>query len=217
MLIRAPLHRGQAHTEGSLMSLHIKGERAAAPIKNNVALSHPSAPAKRPTTDPVIERIAPLISTGQYPKAIDALRSAGSNPSVKNALAVCLMRVGQVDEAVKLLRSLTLNPGSTWERPDVPSMYKRNFATALLLAGLPSGCVSVIRSTDEREHPRAIQIEKDIRAWAKTLSFWKRWDWRLNQVDPAGARVCISFVPGEFDFPVDEATSETTVERVASR
>jgi hypothetical protein len=182
--------------------MYIRGECSASPIKQATNLDRP---AKQVVVEPWITRIVAHIADNHLLNAIDALRTAGSGPSVKNSLAVCLMRSGQVDEAVKIMRALTLNPGSTWERADVPDLYKRNFATALLLAGLPSGCVSVLRSIEDHSHPRVLQIQRDIQAWVKSLSFWKRWDWKLNQVDPSGSSITLSFVPGEFDFAVPES------------
>ena len=188
--------------ESNPMALHIKGE--AAPklsSKTESPLKPQAAPAKS-HNDPLLERVVHLISHDSgIPKAIDLLRAANANPTTKNALAVCLMRAGQVDEAVRILRSLTLNPGSTWERADVPSLYKRNFATALLMSGLPAGCLSVIRTLPDATHPRCQEIEADVRAWARSLPFWKRWDWRLNQVEPKNAVIPLSFVPGELETP----------------
>jgi hypothetical protein len=203
-LLRAFAACAFAFNDGFIMSLQIKGEGPASPIHQ---ASDPSRSAKQVVVDPSIQRVESLIAGDHYSKAIDVLRTAGSNPSDKNALAVCLMRSDQVEEAVKIMRSLSLNPGSTWERADVPDLFKRNFATALLLAGLPSGCVSVLRSLDDWEHPRVLQIQGDIRAWVKSLSFWKRWDWKLNQVDPRGSLIKLSFMPGEFDFMVADQTA----------
>lgn len=184
------------------MTLHIKGEAAPQLSSKTDSPLKPKNEAAKSPSDPLLQRVAHLISHDNgIPKAIDLLRAANSNPTTKNALAVCLMRTGQVDEAVRILRSLTLNPGSTWERADVPSLYKRNFATALLMAGLPAGCLSVIRTLPDLSHPRCQEIEADVRAWARSLPFWKRWDWRLNQIEPKNAVIPLSFVPGELEIP----------------
>lgn len=184
------------------MTLHIKGEAAPQLSSKTDSSPKPKNEAAKSPSDPLIQRVAHLISHGNgIPKAIDLLRAANANPTTKNALAVCLMRTGQVDEAVRILRSLTLNPGSTWERADVPSLYKRNFATALLMSGLPAGCLSVIRTLPDLNHPRCEEIEADVRAWARSLPFWRRWDWRLNQIEPKNAVIPLSFVPGELEIP----------------
>jgi hypothetical protein len=133
-----------------------------------------------------------------YVKMGAKLAAVGRDPESLNALGVCHMRLGNVAEAVRIYRGLTLQPGCTWERADIPAVFKRNFATALLLSGLPGGCVSVLQSLEEFEHPRSRELFAAIKRWERSLSFIQRWDWRLNGVTPRDCRIPIDFEPGEF-------------------
>lgn len=134
-----------------------------------------------------------------YAKMAAKLIAGGRDPSTLNALGVCHMRLGNTAEAVRIYRALALQPGCIWERAGIPAVYKRNFATALLLAGLPSGCLSVLHALDEPEQPRTRELLAAIKAWGDSLPFFQRWDWRLNWAAPKNCSVPISFEPGEFE------------------
>ncbi len=134
-----------------------------------------------------------------YSRMAAKLSAGGHNPATLNALGVCHMRLGNIAEAVRLYRGIALQPGCTWERPDIPALYKRNFATALLLAGLPGGCVSVLQSLSEVDHWRSRQLFAAIKNWERSLSFIQRWDWRLNGVVPRDCCIEVNFEPGEFE------------------
>lgn len=76
----------------------------------------------------------------------------------QNTRGVQLLRAGNVEEAVSVLRPLVMPPGCCWTRPDAPFLFRRNFATALLLAGHPSGCTQLLAEMRDEAHPRVQQI-----------------------------------------------------------
>lgn len=121
---------------------------------------------------------------------------------MRNALGVCLIRAGHVDKAVDVFRSFVLMPGTVLERSDVSNAAKRNFATALLMKGIPSGALSVLAEIRDPDHPMALRLEAAIKHWEKSLSWFRRLDWKLNGVEPANCRVILDFEPGEFEFEV---------------
>lgn len=96
-----------------------------------------------------------------------------------NAIGVCLMRLGKAREAVDVYQGMVMKPGCTWMRPEVPKLYKLNFATALLLKGTPAGCLGTLSERSQ-------------------LSFLRRWDWRLSHVEPPNCQIELDFPPGEF-------------------
>ena len=130
----------------------------------------------------------------------------------QNRRAVQLLRERQVDEALCILRSLVLKPGCTWMRPEVPSLVKRNFATALLLAGHPSGCLAILAEINDEAHPRAQQLRAAIKRWEKTLSFWQWLNWRTGWIEPTNRPATVEFVPGELEgeLPQPETTPATS-------
>lgn len=172
---------------------------------HSVEIRRPS-PSATPLS-PAIQRACTLIKKEEYAGAANLLAAAGRDPQTRNAQAVCLMRAGRVDAAVDVYRSFILIHGSLLERNDVSVVYKRNFATALLLKGLPSGALAVLKAAGEPDHPVAIQIRAAIKRWEKSLSWFKRMDWKFNAIEPRNCTVPIDFQPGEFDFYIEPQRS----------
>ncbi|WP_404305566.1 tetratricopeptide repeat protein [Neorhodopirellula lusitana] len=140
------------------------------------------------------------IEQRDYDKACDQLRTCPSSPLVAEALSVCLMRSGRVEEALNLLRTLVLNSSSTTLRPEATDSMLVNLATALMLKGIPSGAMETLSDVQDCNHPAAIQLRNAISNWCAGLSWWRRWDWKLNRIDPPNAIVPIDFEPGELTF-----------------
>jgi hypothetical protein len=134
-----------------------------------------------------------------YAAMIAKLKAGGRDAWSMDSLGVCYLRTGEVAEALRIYRSLVLKPGCTWERNDVPLRYRRNFATALLMSGIPSGCREVLRALPDQSDLRTRQLFAAIERWERSLSFFKRWDFRLNGIEPNGCVVPIDFEPGEFE------------------
>lgn len=168
---------------------------------HSVDLGRPSRSAT--PLSPSIQRACTLINKDDYIGAANLLAAAGRDPQTRNAQAVCLMRAGRFDAAVDVYRSFILVQGSLLERKDVSNAYKRNFATALLMKGLPSGALAVLKATGEPNHPMAIQLYGAIKRWEKSLSWLKRMDWKFNAIEPRKCIVPMDFEPGEFDFYVE--------------
>jgi hypothetical protein len=150
---------------------------------------------------PFDERLTNLLSSSDYCAAIDVLRTSGSHHDIRDALGVCLMRSCQYQQAIEIYRQLVLQPGSTRIRDGIDNRIKINFATALLLAGLPSGALDVLNKTQDPFDLQAVRIRLAIRSWAKSLSFWRRLDWHLNHIEPPKTVVLINFLPGA--WPMD--------------
>ncbi len=144
-----------------------------------------------------------LISIGRYPDAIARLRLATTCQENQNRLGVCLMRISNVEEAVKIYRQLVLAPGCTWLRPELPASYKRNFATALLLAGLPSGALDVLHQSGDPYAVYYVRLRAAIQLWARTLPFMQRIDWYINLIEPRNPVIMIDFEPGELEYEVE--------------
>ncbi|MBI2479512.1 MAG: tetratricopeptide repeat protein [Planctomycetia bacterium] len=125
--------------------------------------------------------------------------SAERSVKNQNIRGVHLMREGNIDEAVCILRSIVMPPGCTWSRPDAPNVFRRNFATALLLAGHPSGCLELLAEMRDEQNPRVQQLRAAIKRWEKTLSFFQWLNWRTGWIEPANRPVTLDFVPGELE------------------
>lgn len=168
-------------------------------VSTETSRPKPSPPA---ATNPAILRAAEFIKKGDYRRASALLVAAGRDLQVRNTLGVCLMRLGEFEQAVQVYRQLVLMPGSVTERAEISDVYKRNFATALLLRGFPSGALEVLASMHDSESLMSARIRASIKQWERSLSFFRWLDWKLNRIEPPNCRVPIDFDPGELDFDV---------------
>lgn len=144
------------------------------------------------------EHLLELIRKEDYQHAASILQAAGRENAVRNALGVCLLRLGRNEEGLQVLRSFVLAADGVSERVDVVDPYKRNYALALLLTGAIAGGVDVLNATRDPQHPVAQMLFRAVKDWEKQLG-WFRWlDWKLNRIAPADAKVAIHFELGEF-------------------
>ena len=144
----------------------------------------------------LLEQARRLLEAGKPQEAFDLINAKGSGgPAFKNARGVCLMRMGQAALAVRTYRSIVLDTSGISLRTDVPTVYKRNFATALLLDGNVLGCQSVLDEIRDENDPGVQNLRSVIRRWISGLPFFQRLAWKAGS-QPKGA-VTIDFVPGE--------------------
>ena len=112
----------------------------------------------------VLNQVERLLRAGQPKQALDLLaRSKDHSPWSTNATGVCLLRLGQADRAVELFRNLVLS-GGLFLRPDVPTAWKVNFATALLMADNLAGCVRLLAEIQEEDHPGVQRLRAALRS-----------------------------------------------------
>ena len=158
---------------------------------NAAADAAPASPAQV-----LIEQARHLLDVGKPQEAFDLINAKGSGaPAMKNARGVCLMRMQQPALAVRTYRSLVLDHNGISLRTDVPTLYKTNFATALLLDGNVSGCQSVLDEIRDENDPGVQKLRAVIQRWVSELSFLKRLAWTAGS-QPAHP-VTVDFVPGE--------------------
>ncbi len=159
----------------------------------------PSTPElKKGETAPLspLEKISRLLDEGKFQQAHALIvRDNTSAPAMRNALGVCLMRQGALAEAIKLYRGFVLTGSGLILRSDLPTIYRANYATALLMQGEVAGCISVLNELNDDQHPSVQRLRDAIAKWKKTLSFGKRLNWVLGipPVEP----VPIDFIPGD--------------------
>ncbi len=159
----------------------------------------------------LVTKAARLSDAGDSEEALRVLsRDNGSSAEVRNAQGVCLMRLGRVDDAVRVFRSLVLQPGCTWMKAELRIIYRMNFATALLLAKNPLGLLDTIHEVREQDHPSVMRLRETLHQWEKSLSLWQLLGWRVGII-PA-VSITIGFLPGEFVDPltVTATTLSTT-------
>jgi len=164
--------------------------------------------SRRAAADDVLQRALKLIALGKYQKAVDLLNAKAIREGRhQNLKGVCLMRLGMHDEAVRVFRSICLNPGCTWMRPDAPALYKINFATALLLAGHPSGCLEILGEVRQEDEPSVQRLRAAIKKWVSGLSLMQKLNWWLGRIEPPNPVVSIDFEPGDLGIEVNRGNS----------
>lgn len=156
--------------------------------------------------------VIPMIAAGDYLSACELIKVAPRTRELQNVLGVCMLRAGQVVGAVNLFRGLCLMPGTTVIRLEADDITKINYATAILMLGHPSGAESILDEVQDQQQLPVLELRSAIKRWADGLPFWKKWDWRLNRIEPPQSRVSLDHLPGVLPIWVQprSATESTT-------
>ncbi len=145
----------------------------------------------------LLDRVRQLLDEGKPEKAVDVLHRIGSDsPAIRNAYAVCLMRMGETEKAVSVYRRLLLPDDGVVLRDDAPVLFKTNFAIALLMENNISGCVEILNDLKDEQTPSIKRLRDVVTQWRKSIGWWR---WLLvTRFGMAPARpVTLDFAPGE--------------------
>jgi hypothetical protein len=151
--------------------------------------------SRPPEVSELLTKVAAALDAEHPRKALEMLqRWKVKSPWVTNAMAVCLMRLGDAPRAVEMLKGLVVTSGVCF-RSDVPAVFLTNFATALLMIDNVSGCESALGAIPDQQAPGIQRLRTAIRKWKAGLSFWQkmRWYWGDTLAHP----VKLDFPPGE--------------------
>ena len=189
----------QAGTLGTLLS---GNSGQTVPFGETHESAGPPAPGQGSTAVPAhqnaidLDRVRALLNEGTPDAALQLIGTGRDEPpAVKNAHAVCLLRLGQAEPAIRLLRQLVL-PNEVFSiPPDIPDTYKLNFATALLMEGNIDGCLNALSALKNRDHPTAKKLRAALDRWRKGLSFGQRF--KLSMGSVPDVPIALGFPPGE--------------------
>jgi predicted Zn-dependent protease len=143
----------------------------------------------------LLDKVSATLDAGHPQKALELLhRSKVKSPWLTNATAVCLLRLGDTNRAIEMLKGLAVTSGVCF-RTDVPAVFLTNYATALLMAHNVSGSSSALSNVRDEENPSVQRLRGAIRKWKAGLSLWQkiRWYWG----DTPGSPMELGFPPGE--------------------
>ncbi len=158
-------------------------------------------------TDAVLKSIIALADAGDPGKALAVASQSGlSTDAIRNACAICLLRMGRVPQALNQFKSLVLASGCTWMKEGLPTIYQANFCVALIVAGHPGGANELLKSIPDQRHPSVVRLRGMLAEWEHSLSFWQRVQWKLGLEPDLPATV--PFAPGDF---VETAPSSPAV------
>lgn len=151
------------------------------PARNLAAISerdekrrhHKGSPPLSP--EQLVDEVRRLLDMDHARQAFDLINARGSGEDVvRNARAVCCLRMGNYEQGLRLLRELVVHRGRVDLREDVPVYFKVNYATALLASGNLSGGEGVLWELAGRPHPRIAELQSAVQSTVKSLS-WGRW------------------------------------------
>ena len=156
-------------------------------MANNTTLPEPTA---------LLDRVSQLLHQGDPRAALEHLgRTKDTSPWVVNARAVCLLRLGDAQRAVELLRGVVLGAGGFGLKEDAPAAFKTNYATAQLLAGNLTGCIVTLAQARDEGHPAVRRLRDALRQRRSRLSFWEKVRSFLGS--DVGGPVELDFPPGD--------------------
>lgn len=158
-----------------------KKNRNGAPVTSVSTSQSGSQAASKPSeVAELLLKTEALLQAGEPQKALDLIeRAKTKSPWLTNAMGVCQLRLGNAECAVDLFRRLTLGPGGLIMRVDAPTVFKTNYAAALLASGNVSGCLSALGEIGE-EHSAIGDLQGAIQRWKKSMPLWKRIGWYLG-------------------------------------
>ena len=145
----------------------------------------------------VIDQVKNLLNDNRPDEAMKMLsRSRDTSTAIQNARAVCLMRLGQAEDALRILNSLVFPHGGITINPDAPLQVKINYATALLMSGNLAGCLSALGELRDETHPSVERLRQAIAGWRKSQSWWRRFSMAVG-MHPFDVKIPLAFPPGE--------------------
>lgn len=152
-----------------------------------------------PSTNGVLEEIRTLLEKNEVAESCRRLRAEKNrSPALQNALGVCLLRLGEVEKAIDLYRGLVIAGDTVVMRSDAPTVFKTNFATALLLMGNVAGCVATLDEIKGPEHPAVARLRRTIARWKQNHGLLCRFLLIIGGL-PSNVRVSVDFPPGDLE------------------
>jgi hypothetical protein len=144
-------------------------------------------PLDRPAAeeaDYLLSQVKNLLDEDRPEDALDLLwgRGGSSEPFLRNAKGVCRLRMGETSDAIETFGALALasRGRDTDLLPEAPTVFKTNFATALVRAHAVSRCVKVLNKIGDEQNATVQKLRAAIKRWEESLTFWQRLQWHLG-------------------------------------
>jgi hypothetical protein len=132
---------------------------------------------------------------GDAEKALQVThRAPNKTQELRNALGVCLLRLGRTEGAIDVLRELVFK-NQLCILPDTPPLYQANYATALLLKNYNQMAIEIIKGLPVSAHPYIAELRRTIHQWQQGLPL-HQWFRCLIGLYPS-TPVVLNFPPGE--------------------
>ena len=141
--------------------------------------------------EPVLNKLQSSVSVSPTLPLTPAHPPVLSQMRLKNNRAVDLLRTGQIEKSLEILRGLLFPGDGVIMRDDVPPAIKANFVTALLLKQNIEAAESWLRHESRSSHPRFDELKSAIAVWRAGLSWSQKLG--IRQKSP----ISLTFTPGE--------------------
>ncbi|QDU06241.1 hypothetical protein V6x_59930 [Gimesia chilikensis] len=124
--------------------------------------------------DELLKKVEQLLLEDAPDRALQLIaKSKIKSDWLKNATAVCQMRLGNYQVAIDIYRSILLTNG-VFLRSDAPTVFKCNFAVALLLNKNIQGFDSALAAVRGADHPAISRLKTTVKDWKQKLTIWQK-------------------------------------------
>ncbi len=150
-----------------------------------------------------LDHIWALITDNKVDNALKILEGIQDGSAwIKNATAVCWMRLGKAEKATAILLDMVYKNNSVIMKQDASDVTKLNLVTAMLMTGNIEGALTVLNAV-EHNLPMKDNLIRAIAAWKKQLPMWSRMAMSV-EIYPRNKPVKLDFAPGQIEVNVKE-------------
>ncbi len=147
------------------------------------------------TSQDSIAYIRQLLDSNEVERAFQYINKKGTHkPELRNALGVCLLRLGETEKAVGILRELVFQKHLSVPK-DTPPLFQANYATALLIKRYNQMAIEIIKTLSPSTHPYIGRLHDAIVGWRKNLPLYRRILFKLGLYP--NTRIVLNFPPGQ--------------------
>lgn len=147
------------------------------------------------STEDMVLHVRQLLQSGQPEIALQFLEKTGIQaPDMRNALGVCLLRLGKVEKALNVLQELVFQKFLSIPK-GTPPLYQANYATVLLLKNYNQMAIEIINGLEPAEHPYIAQLHATVAQWKKQLPVFHKFRCMLGLYPDKP--VLLSMQPGD--------------------
>lgn len=123
----------------------------------------------------VLRRVELLLEENRPQEALELIQQFGQKTRLlENARGVCLLRLGQTEQAARVLAELIFVHGGVCIPPETPTIYQTNYVTAMLLSGQAQSGREVLDQIFEVDHPAVRRLKAAMKAWMRELGPMRR-------------------------------------------
>jgi len=147
------------------------------------------------TVEDKVTHVRQLLASNQAENAILFIEKTGiQSPDMRNALGVCLMRLGKVEKALNILQELVFQKFLSIPK-GTPAIYQANYATVLLLKNYNQMAIEIIKGLSPADHPYIAQLHASVAQWKKQLPVFHKFRCMLGLYPDTP--VTLSMEPGD--------------------